>query len=135
MAQQNLYLRSFSPNTQIFSEGSQSGEVYLIRSGRVELTKKVNGEPIMLKTLGPKEIFGEMAIIESKPRSATATALMETECYVLTPKAFEEKLEAMDPFLRGLFRILANTIRGLTTELASYKKETDEPQANTPPAA
>jgi hypothetical protein len=46
---------------------------------------------------------------------------------VLTPKAFEEKLEAMDPFLRGLFRILANTIRGLTTELASSKKEVDPP--------
>jgi len=126
MTKQNLYLRSFAPNTQIFSEGSQSGEVYLIRSGRVELTKKINGEPIMLKTLGPKEIFGEMAIIESKPRSATAIALMETECYVLTPKAFEEKLEAMDPFLRGLFRILANTIRGLTAELSQYKK----PQEN-----
>ena len=116
MASQNIYLRTFQPNAFIFTEGSQSTEVYLVRSGRVELTKQIKGEPLLLKTLGPKEIFGEMALIGNNPRSATAKALIETECYVLTSSAFDEKLEAMDPFLRGIFRIMANTIRDMTLE-------------------
>ena len=116
MVSQNIYLRTFQPNAFIFTEGSQSSEVYLVRSGRVELTKQIKGEPLLLTTLGPKEIFGEMALIGNNPRSATAKALIETECYVLTASAFDEKLEAMDPFLRGIFRIMANTIRDITLE-------------------
>ena len=116
--QQNIYLRSFPPNAYIFNEGAQSSEVYLIRSGRVEISKKSKGEEILLKTLGPKEIFGEMALIDNKGRSASAKALIETECYVLTSAAFDDKLEGMDPFLRGIFRILSNTIRTITAENA-----------------
>ena len=116
MANQNIYLRTYSPNAFIFNEGSQSSEVYLIRSGRVEITKQIKGEPMLLKTLGPKEIFGEMALIGNSARSASAKALIETECYVLTSAAFDEKLEAMDPFLRGIFRIMSNTIRTITAD-------------------
>lgn len=123
MVNQNIYLRTFSPNAFIFTEGSQSTEVYLIRSGRVELTKQVKGESMLLSTLGPKEIFGEMALIGNSARSASAKALIETECYVLTSAAFDEKLEAMDPFLRGIFRIMSNTIRNMTSENAKMQDE------------
>ena len=123
MVNQNIYLRTFQPNACVFSEGAQSSEVYLVRSGRVELTKQVKGEPLLLKTLGPKEIFGEMALIGNNPRSATARALIETECYVLTSAAFDDKLEAMDPFLRGIFRIMANTIRDITAENATQRED------------
>ena len=47
---------------------------------------------------------------------------MDTECYVLNHTAFDEKLKTIDPFLRGVFRVLANTVREMTTELASLKK-------------
>ena len=123
MVNQNIYLQTFQPNAYIFTEGTKSSEVYLIRSGRVELTKQVKGEPLLLKTLNPKEIFGEMALIGNHPRSASARTLVETECYVLTSKAFDEKLEAMDPFLRGIFRIMANTIRDITAQNASQTEE------------
>ena len=96
--------------------------MYLIRSGRVEISKQVGTESVLIKTLGPQEIFGEMALIHHKPRSASAIAVMDTECYVLNHTAFDEKLKTIDPFLRGVFRVLANTVREMTTELASLKK-------------
>lgn len=118
----NLLFVKFPAETVIFSERSQSTDVYLIRSGRVEIRKQIGPESVLIKALGPQEIFGEMALIHHKPRSASAVAVMDTECYVLNHTAFDDKLKTIDPFLRGVFRVLANTVRELTTELASIKK-------------
>ena len=118
----SLLFVKFPSGTVIFAERSQSTDVYLIRSGRVEISKQVGTESVLIKTLGPQEIFGEMALSHHKPRSASAIAVMDTECYVLNHTAFDEKLKTIDPFLRGVFRVLANTVREMTTELASLKK-------------
>ncbi len=121
-ANRTLLFVKFPADTVIFSERSQSTDVYLIRSGRVEIRKQIEAETVLIKALGPQEIFGEMALIHHKPRSASAVAVMDTECYVLNHMAFDDKLKTIDPFLRGVFRVLANTVRELTTELAALKK-------------
>jgi len=117
-----LPLSRFPAKTVIFHENSQSSDVYLIRSGRVEIRKSVEGQSVLLKTLGAQEVFGEMAVISNKPRSATATAIADTECYIMNTAEFEERLQSTDPFLRAIFRILSNTVRETNVELASLKK-------------
>ncbi|MBN8543724.1 MAG: cyclic nucleotide-binding domain-containing protein [Alphaproteobacteria bacterium] len=110
------FLKSFPKDTSIIIEGSVSQEVYLIKSGRVDIVKNSPSGTVKLASLGPKELFGEMALIEERPRSASAIAVLDTECYVINAQIFEQKLNELDPFLRAIFRVMGNTIRRLSKE-------------------
>jgi len=118
MAREAL-LKSYPKGTAIIMEGSTSQEVYLIKAGRVEIVKNAKGGKQVLAELGPNEIFGEMALIENRPRSASAIAMLDTECYVINQAIFDMKLSDMDPFVRAIFRVMSNTIRRLSKEKAA----------------
>ncbi len=68
------FAKPFPKGSVIFSEFEPGDCFYLIQSGRVQLIKIVNGFEKNLDILQPSEIFGEMAILENSPRSATAIA-------------------------------------------------------------
>jgi diguanylate cyclase len=67
----------------IIRENDQGETAYVIETGRVEVTKDLQGKNIHLTYLYPGETFGEMSMIDDKPRSATVTAADDTEvpCY------------------------------------------------------
>ncbi len=67
------FLRTYKKGAILFHEGDSGSEMYVICSGRVDITKSQNGEEQILKSLGKGEIFGEMALIDNMPRSATVT--------------------------------------------------------------
>ncbi len=79
----------FPAGTVLFREGDTGREMYVIQSGKVKISKQVRGEEQVLAILGPGEFFGEMAILNNKPRSATATVLEESKMLVIDPKTFE----------------------------------------------
>ncbi|CAG0961310.1 partial Cyclic AMP receptor protein, partial [Anaerolineae bacterium] len=56
----------------LFREGDAGDRMYVIQSGAVRISKTVKGEEKTLAILGPGEFFGEMAILNAKPRTATA---------------------------------------------------------------
>lgn len=68
------FAKTFPKGSVIFSEFEPGDCFYLIQKGRVKLMKIVNGFQKNLDILQPSEIFGEMAILENSPRSATAIA-------------------------------------------------------------
>ncbi|WP_010256149.1 Crp/Fnr family transcriptional regulator [Treponema primitia] len=69
------FARTFQPGEMIFSEFEPGDAFYLIQEGRVELVKVIGDVEKTLDILQPNEMFGEMAILENSPRSATAIAL------------------------------------------------------------
>ena len=69
------FTRTFQPGEMIFSEFEPGDTFYLIQSGRVQLVKIIGDIERTLDILQPSEMFGEMAILENSPRSATAIAL------------------------------------------------------------
>lgn len=69
------FARSYQPGEMIFSEYEPGDSFYLIQSGRVRITKIVGDLEKNIDILQPPEIFGEMAILEGAPRSATAIAM------------------------------------------------------------
>ncbi len=86
----------------IFAEDDAPTTAFLIESGHVIVSTVQHGEYLQLGKLGPGALLGEMAVIDSAPRSASAHAL--TEC-VLTPidrNQFAERLAAADPIVRAL---------------------------------
>ncbi|MCX8123420.1 MAG: Crp/Fnr family transcriptional regulator [Spirochaetes bacterium] len=65
----------YEPNDIIFCEFEPGNDFYFIQSGRVEIVKIINNREKTLDILGPGDVFGEMAILEEEPRSASAIAI------------------------------------------------------------
>ena len=74
--------RQFNAGQEIFLEGAPGDGVYFVKSGLVEISAG-KGERHVFSRLGPGEIFGEMAVLELRPRSATASAVQATEVFFL----------------------------------------------------
>ena len=68
------FLRTFGNGDVIFEEGSVGKHMYVVVSGSVRIEKKTGGEVAVVATLGKGELFGEMALVDSLPRSASAVA-------------------------------------------------------------
>ena len=76
--------RRFAASAEIFHEGDSGDGVYFVKDGLVEISSVVVGDARhVFSQLGPGEIFGEMAVIEHRPRSATVSALKDTEVYFI----------------------------------------------------
>lgn len=76
--------RHFVTGRDIFREGDPGDGVYIVRDGLVEIAHFVDGkEHRVFSRLGPGEIFGEMAVIENLPRSATAIAVQDVRVYFI----------------------------------------------------
>jgi len=96
MSEEALFQRlgkTFPPGTVLFKEGEMGREMFVIQAGKVKITKNVRGEEQMLAMLPAGEFFGEMAILNNKPRSATATVVEESKVLVIDPKTFESMLK------------------------------------------
>jgi hydroxyacylglutathione hydrolase len=68
------FIKTYRKDEVICHEGDPGSHMYVISSGRVDITRCVNGSPETVATLGNGEVFGEMALIDSLPRSATAVS-------------------------------------------------------------
>jgi CRP/FNR family transcriptional regulator, cyclic AMP receptor protein len=73
-----ITLRRYNAGEVIVQENDLGETAYLIGQGRVEVTKELDGRNVHLAYLDVGEIFGEMSMIDEKPRSATVTAVTET---------------------------------------------------------
>jgi len=69
------FIKAYQRSDIIFEENSLGDEMYVIHSGKVKLSTRAPGREVELATLGPGEFFGEMALVDAAPRTATATSL------------------------------------------------------------
>ena len=111
----------FQPGQVIFREGENSQEAYRILRGRVEISIMADGKPVILAQLGEGDIFGEMAMVDERPRSASAQSLEVTECEVLTPENFNELVlsrpEVLIPYMASFFERLRTANDRLRLEM------------------
>ena len=103
--------RSFKDGERVFREGELGSTAFLVQSGNVEISCMVDGKLKVLGIIGTNGIFGEMALIDEKPRMATAKVKGGAIIMTITKMMYESKLKNSDPFIRGLLRILVQTIR------------------------
>lgn len=105
----------------IFREGDTTQEAYRILKGRVEISIVGEGKSVILAQLGEGDIFGEMAMVDERPRSASAQALDVTECEVLTAENFNEAVlqrpEILIPYLASFFERLRTANDRLRMEM------------------
>jgi CRP/FNR family cyclic AMP-dependent transcriptional regulator len=105
-----LERKVFYAGQKVFNEGDQGDRAYLIQEGFVEISK----HGLVLATLGKGELFGEMALVDDKPRMASAKAQTDLSVVIINRDTFREKLSKADPFIRGLLNIFVRNIRNLT---------------------
>ena len=107
------YGHDYEPKQIIIREGEYGREVYLIIAGRVVVTERIQkGSYKVLNSLGPGEIFGEMALIEGAPRSATLIAAARTRLLKLEEKNFATIFQSHP---RWAFKILGALGRRIVT--------------------
>lgn len=104
------YGKNYSKGDLIFAEYEPGETFYLIQEGKVKVTKLVEGKEKILDVFGPGDIFGEMAIIEKKPRSATVEALTDVKVLEFNKENFTFLLTANPAWIEKLIRSFAKRI-------------------------
>ena len=117
-----------NPGERIFSEGDEGRDAYIIQSGNVRITRgRKERKEFMLAHMLNGDLFGELALIDEKPRSATAVAITDAELITLDRETFNREVSANPVQMRQLLKIFTERLRGmddLVMKLAfSPKKE------------
>ncbi len=94
----------------LFKEGDVGDEMYLIKQGRIKIIKKIGDEIKVLAILSEGDFFGEMAVIDNSPRSATAVADGETHVITFDKKAFKKKI-GEEPLVEYIVTELTKRLR------------------------
>jgi CRP-like cAMP-binding protein len=106
-----ITLRRYNAGEVIVQENDLGETAYLIGQGRVEVTKELDGRNVHLAYLDVGEIFGEMSMIDEKPRSATVTAVTETVVSELHRDDFFDSFQTQPEVALKLLKILFERLR------------------------
>lgn len=111
-----LRVRRFRRDETIFHQGDPGDALYIVASGRVKvlLPSPDAGEPAILATLDRGQFFGELAMLDGRPHSASVIALEPTEALMLGRADFERLFETEPSIRRSLVLALAGQLRRLT---------------------
>jgi CRP-like cAMP-binding protein len=103
----------------IFCENEPGYELYIIQGGRIKITKMLDGQEVMLAVLQPGDIFGEMAILDNKPRSATAMVAEPASLLAINKANFEGMVKAQPQLATKLITLLSERIWTAYRQLAN----------------
>ncbi|MCC6176387.1 MAG: cyclic nucleotide-binding domain-containing protein [Chloroflexi bacterium] len=115
-----MTIRDFEAGTTIVSQGASAVTLYLILDGRVEVVREPEeGESARtaLATLGPGEVFGEMALLDDEARSSSIVAVTPTRCALLSRWEFRDELQKQPRLAMNLLRMLSQRVRELDERL------------------
>lgn len=112
--------RNFPKNTMILCEGDQSDSLYVVLSGKVKVfLSDDEGKEVTLNVQGEDEYFGELALLDSAPRSASVVTLEQTRLAVISKSAFEQCMEKNPAISLKISRGLARRLRELSENVRS----------------
>lgn len=112
--------RRWPAGTTIFQRGDTGDHLLAIRSGRIRLSlSNSQGREIVLRTLGPGDVLGEMALIDGLPRSADATAVAATEALILTRERFRAVASRHLDVALSVARYMSSLVRHANYQMES----------------
>ncbi len=121
MLRQAVQERKYSAGQEIFKEGDEGDGVFVVKEGLVEISGLV-GDQVrhVFSKVGPGDIFGEMAVIENKPRSASAVAAAATTVGYIPRAGMTALVERSPALALGLLREISGRLREFNRQ---YLKE------------
>ncbi|MBW1741555.1 MAG: cyclic nucleotide-binding domain-containing protein [Deltaproteobacteria bacterium] len=109
----------FGKNRVIFKEGSTGNVAYILKKGCVEISVKARGNKVVLTTLKPVTVFGEMALmLKEHKRTATATTLEDSELVEIHKSAFDQYIKSSPQVIATVLKAFTDRLQK-TTERAS----------------
>lgn len=111
--------RTFDEETMVFCEFQPGSEMYIIQKGQVKITKVVDDNEVLLAVLKSGDMFGEMALLENKPRSASAIALAGTHLLCVNRQNFNQMVSTQPQLITRLTTMLADRIWLMYKQLAN----------------
>lgn len=123
MTNPNPEKRTFAKGTLIFREGDAGSEAFLVQKGSVRIFKSVNGKRVTLGHCKPFQVFGELALMDDRPRMAAAEAVEETVVLVVSKDTIRDLLDTAAPGLTTVMHSLIATMRAMGEELASTRAQ------------
>jgi CRP/FNR family cyclic AMP-dependent transcriptional regulator len=115
-----IYGRDFPAGAVVFEEGDPGSRMYVIRSGEVRILKRVGAREIELARLGAGEAFGEMALLEARPRSATAVVASAARILEIDEAAFEDLVRRNGEIALRLLRRLSGRLRDANRQIRNF---------------
>ena len=103
--------QSYQPGQEVVRQGDTGVGAFIIRSGKVEVVQTRDGKETKLATLGPGEVFGEMALLDEFPRSATVRAVEPTTALGIQRWHFRGILESHPQIALALLPMLTRRVR------------------------
>ena len=111
--------RSFKKGQLVFHQGDPGDALFVVAEGLLKVfVTSEEADEMVLATLRPPEVFGELALVDGGPRSATAEAMEPVTLLVLTRTAFFEQLRAHPLITDSVFKMMATVLRRLTGHTA-----------------
>ena len=105
-------VRAYPPGSVLCRENATEDRFYMILEGEAEVTKIINNDEVrLLKTLGPGDFFGEMALIHNAPRAATVSAKSALTTLELDKAAFERVLHTSSSVAMAMVSEISNRLR------------------------
>ena len=113
----NEMVRDYPKDTMIFSEAQSGSDMFIIQSGEVTISKVVDGNEVILTVLQKGDMFGEMALIENKPRSASAIAHSNCRLMVVNRTNFNQMVSTQPQLIARLTTTLAERLWSMYRQL------------------
>lgn len=103
-------IRSYKKDTMIFSESQSGSDMFIIQDGVVSISKVVDGNEVTLAMLKRGDMFGEMALLENKPRSASAIAHEDCRLMVVNRQNFDQMVGTQPQLISRLTTMLSERL-------------------------
>lgn len=103
--------RKVNRDTYLFREGDSPDAMYILKSGELAITKTKGTSEIVLATLSPGGMVGEMAIFDMKPRSANVKATKDSEVVVLPYDNLSKQMEALPVWVKAIMKTMNENLR------------------------
>lgn len=113
--------RSYPANTMIMVENQSGSDMFIIQEGQVKIAKVVNGSEVTLAMFKKGDMFGEMALLENKPRSASAIANEACTLMVVNQQNFELMVTSQPQLIAHLTTMLADRIWSMYRQIDNAK--------------
>src|SRR6266436_9637910 len=120
----------FAEGHVLFREGDPADCVFRLLSGAVDILRDLDGDPILLGTVGAGQFLGEMGVVENRPRSATARAASEVEVEILTPTEFLDQIAGSPRTARELIQRLSQRLREADDRIVNDERRSGRAEGN-----